>query len=214
MATLTDSFFQKILSMEGGYQNDPDDTGNYSAGHLVGTKYGVSAIGLSNWYGRPVTESEMRALTESQARDFYAYYFDFYNLFSIGDQELFELIANAYMGAPSAAARILRANFPSGDTGRLTDAYFAGISDVYYRHPYLYDQFRNDWLDYLLGLSNKAKYHKHWKKRMDDHYPVKGFPAPFMPKVRNSFIPEFLLLAAFLILGYVYRRRIFATFNK
>ena len=65
------SFAQKTLNLEGGYQANPNDSGNFINGQLVGTKLGISAPTLQQWRKRPVTAEDMKALTKEEALDIY-----------------------------------------------------------------------------------------------------------------------------------------------
>jgi len=87
MAQLTDEFFKKILAMEGGYQDNPHDRGNYSCGKLVGTNMGVSAVALSTWLRRCVTVDDVKNLSVTDAKNFYSWYFDFYGLLTLQIKE-------------------------------------------------------------------------------------------------------------------------------
>lgn len=180
MARLTPEFFQKILRIEGGYQNMPDDNGNYTpCGTLAGTKYGVSAVAYSTWVGRCATESEMRNLTESTAFDFYAWYFDRYNNFQIQDQMLFELSANNTMGSPTAAAKVEQRVLNrlgsynlavDGARGPLT---IAALNEEARRNlPRLYDAIRAEWIEYLRSLN--SRFFAGWMVRMDQFPPMSG----------------------------------------
>lgn len=53
-----------VLNEEGGFQNNPADTGNYYQGKLIGTKYGISAASWAHMYDIP-------SLTVEQAKDIY-----------------------------------------------------------------------------------------------------------------------------------------------
>lgn len=67
-----DSAIALILKNEGGFQKHPNDKGNYnSKKELVGTKYGISAPVLEQWKGYPVQESDMRNLTQIEAKEIY-----------------------------------------------------------------------------------------------------------------------------------------------
>jgi len=67
-----DSAIALILKNEGGYQNHPNDKGNYnSRKQLVGTKYGISAPVLEQWKGFPVQEMDMRNLSQAEAKEIY-----------------------------------------------------------------------------------------------------------------------------------------------
>lgn len=63
-----DILFEKILVKEGGYSDSPSDYGNYCAGSLTGTKYGVSSVAYREYYGRCPSKSEMMNLTIPEAK--------------------------------------------------------------------------------------------------------------------------------------------------
>jgi len=56
-----------IVKEEGGYQQLPNDTGNYSDGILIGTNYGISADTLKSYLGRTPTRNEMKTLSFDDA---------------------------------------------------------------------------------------------------------------------------------------------------
>lgn len=59
---------QQIVGInEGGYQNDPRDSGNYYQGVLIGTNWGISAPVLANYLERMPTKSDMINLSRSTA---------------------------------------------------------------------------------------------------------------------------------------------------
>lgn len=61
---------QKIVGInEGGYQYDPRDEGNYYAGHLIGTNYGISAPTLAGYLGRIPTVDDMKSLSRTAAEE-------------------------------------------------------------------------------------------------------------------------------------------------
>lgn len=55
----------RLIAREGGYVSHPHDKGG-------STKYGITKRTLSEWRGRAVTEAEVKALSEREARDIYA----------------------------------------------------------------------------------------------------------------------------------------------
>lgn len=81
---------QKVLSLEGGYQDHPGDQGNYnSEGTLVGTNFGISASTAEEYFGWAPTKGTMESLTVGQAQDIYKeLYWDYYNIGSINNQSL------------------------------------------------------------------------------------------------------------------------------
>tara|TARA_B110000902_G_C14265519_1_gene571248 strand:+ start:1195 stop:1812 length:618 start_codon:yes stop_codon:yes gene_type:complete len=56
-----------IVKEEGGYQELPNDTGNYSDGILIGTNYGISADTLKSYLGRTPSRDEMKNLSFDDA---------------------------------------------------------------------------------------------------------------------------------------------------
>ena len=66
-----DPAYSIVLRLEGGYQNNPADKGNYnSLGDLVGTKYGISAPVLEQWIGRPPTKMDMADYFQSDSLEY------------------------------------------------------------------------------------------------------------------------------------------------
>lgn len=105
---------EKVLSVEGGYQNDTEDWGNYNAydegGNYVkyaqrkgrtlraGTNRGISAGLLSSLYKRQVTAAEMQAIAKQQAIDIYKkIYWDGIQGDHIPNQALAELIFDGHV---------------------------------------------------------------------------------------------------------------------
>lgn len=73
------SFYKYIpllQQVEGGYQADPDDDGNYnSLGELAGTNYGISARFYERILGYPPKKADMLAITEADAKHIFKQYF-------------------------------------------------------------------------------------------------------------------------------------------
>lgn len=176
MAQLTQPFFKKILAIEGGYQAFPTDNGNYCQGQLVGTKYGMSAVAVSTWWGRCPSVEEMKALTESDAFNFYAWYFDRFGLYSIQSQQIFELVANNTMGSPANAAKVLqRALNKFGYNVALDGAYGPQTIEATNKAfsangANFYNTLRNDWVQYLKDL-NRPEFIEGWMYRMNKYFP-------------------------------------------
>lgn len=179
MARLTQSFFSKILAIEGGYQNRADDNGNWACGALVGTKYGVSAVAFREWVNRCPTAQEIKSLTESQAFDFYAWYFDRYNLYPIENQQFFELLANNTMGSPTNAAKVEqralnKLGYKVNVDGIRGAQTIKALNDAWRANPTLaYNTIRQDWIDYLKSL-NKPQFLTGWLYRMNTYFPPVG----------------------------------------
>lgn len=59
---------QAIVGLnEGGYQNDPDDDGNWYMGVLIGTNWGIAAPTLAGFLGKAPTVEQMRKLSRATA---------------------------------------------------------------------------------------------------------------------------------------------------
>lgn len=176
MAQLTQAFFQTILKIEGGYQNRPDDSGNYACGNQVGTNMGISAGAYQTWTGRCPTVADMKALTTSDAFQFYAWYFDRYNLFQIESQKLFELCANNTMGSPAGAAkteqRALNAlGYSVAVDGSRGPQTIGALNAAWRKSPAaLYNGIRSEWVRYLESI-NKPQFLPGWMKRLNTYFP-------------------------------------------
>lgn len=90
----------KVMSarIEGGYQDNPADTGNYSCGVLAGTNMGISAIALEDYYGYCVSKSDSLNLTPTEAQAIYKVkYWDVIRGDQIKNQSIADLIFDAYV---------------------------------------------------------------------------------------------------------------------
>jgi len=198
MSQLTPAFFQTILQMEGGYQNRPDDTGNYSCGQLVGTNMGVSAVALTTWYGRCITPDEMKALDQQTAFNFYAWYFDLYNLYQVQNQEFAQLLMNNTMGSPTGAAKseqraLNRMGYNVSVDGNRGPQTIKALNDAWKRNPQgVYNTVREEWVNYLHSI-DKPQFIDGWLYRMNRFFPVKGMTGAGL---------DLAIIAFFTFIGY------------
>lgn len=179
MAQLTPAFFATILKIEGGYQDRADDTGNYACGQLIGTKYGVSAVAYQTWVGHCPAVAEIRDMTQATAFNFYAWYFDRYNLYPIQSQQFFELLANNTMGSPANAARVEqralnKLGYNVAVDGVRGSATVAALNAAWQQNPaQIYNLIRQDWVEYLKSL-NKPQFLPGWLYRLENYFPPIG----------------------------------------
>ena len=204
MSQLTHEFFKTILKMEGGYQNRTDDTGNWNpCGELAGTNMGVSAVALSEWVGRCVTESEMRTLDQATAFNFYAWYFDKYRLFEIQDQKFAELLMNNAMGSPGGATRSAQRalnalGFNIQVDGSMGQQTINALNDAWRKNPAgIYNMVRDQWLLYLKSI-NKPQFLDGWIYRLDKYFPALGVSGWHSPAA----LAETGMLLLFAFIGY------------
>lgn len=201
MSQLTADFFATILKMEGGYQNRPDDNGNYnSCGELAGTNMGVSAVALSTFYDRCVQAPEMKALSKEAAFDFYAWYFDYYRLYQVENQEFAQLLMNNTMGSPTGAAKseqraLNRMGYSVSVDGNRGTQTIQALNDAWRKNPTgIYNTVREEWIKYLQSI-NKPQFMDGWMYRMNRFFPKKGFPT-------SGLQVDFLMLAIYAFAGY------------
>ncbi len=114
---------EKVLSVEGGYQNDTEDWGNYNAydsqgnyvrysqrkGHTLraGTNRGISAGLLSSLLKREVSVAEIQAISKQRAIDIYRQvYWDGIRGDDIPHQGLAELIFDGHVNHGTTGKKI------------------------------------------------------------------------------------------------------------
>ena len=83
-----------VLENEGGYQDNPVDSGNYTtSGELIGTNHGISAKVLEAWLGYEPSVSDMKNLSVGTASQIYKKkYWDAYRLDELISQDLAEIV--------------------------------------------------------------------------------------------------------------------------
>ena len=100
-----DEMIDHLLSLEGGYVNDPDDPGGP-------TKYGVTIGTLQSWRGQSVTAADVQALTIDEARRIYKQrYFDRPRIDELPanlQPTVFDMYVNAGGNAIKILQRVLR----------------------------------------------------------------------------------------------------------
>lgn len=70
------AYLPLLLQVEGGYQNNPNDAGNFnSLGQNAGTNKGISARFYEQVIKRPPTVADMKAITTQMATNLYEQYF-------------------------------------------------------------------------------------------------------------------------------------------
>ncbi|MEM9822908.1 MAG: glycosyl hydrolase 108 family protein [Bacteroidota bacterium] len=114
-----------VLDLEGGFQNNPADWGNYNAydddGNLVpyrerkgrtlqsGTNRGISTALFSTLLKRVVTEEEIRSISVSMARDIYKVVFwDNIKGDHISDQRIANLIFDTHVNHGSYGKKMVQ----------------------------------------------------------------------------------------------------------
>ena len=176
MSQFTQPFFSKILSMEGGYQDDSADVGNYACDQLIGTNRGISAVALKAYLGRCPTKAESKGITDAFAWDFYNWYFgEKSRWLEVDDQATAELLMNNHMGAPARAAEAAqramnRFGYALEVDGNAGSKTIAAINNAVQQNKVrAYNAIREEWIAYL-NTTNSA-FRQGLLNRMADNFP-------------------------------------------
>ena len=93
---------------EGGYQNDPRDSGNFYQGQLIGTNWGIAAPTLATFLGRIPTVQDMKDLTKKTAESILKVrYWTKHNLGKIKNQSVANLLYDGVVNHGSNGMRML-----------------------------------------------------------------------------------------------------------
>lgn len=171
--------YEPILKqLEGGYQNNPLDTGNYNnAGINVGTNYGISAKVYETFLNKPVTIADMQAMTWQVAAKIHkTQYWDKMKADSFISQSVAELVVDHAINAGVYKAsvllqQVLNQNFNKnlvvdGIVGNLTIQAVNSVNQTllfqYYANARIQDyesknrpEFLNSWLKRVSTIASK-----------------------------------------------------------
>lgn len=178
MAFFSEILQQKILSAEGGYQENPLDPGNKTrCGTYSATNFGITPNAWQNYTGVKCPDKAiMRAITVEQAVKFMNWYGKFYRVWEISDQDIAELVFNGFYGNPTQAAKVLQQvlntrNYRLADDGIMGSRTIAAVNVEASKDKVgLYNQYRQAWADYLASIGS-ATFGTGWKNRMDTYFP-------------------------------------------
>lgn len=157
MSELTTSFFNRLMQWEGGYQNHPQDTGNYnSCGQQVGTNFGITSKLIETLDGlKCPSEAFMRGLTRSDAFRLLQKNYRFWRCDEIEAPVLADLVFNCFMGLPTAAAKAVQTacnRFGAGLTvdGNMGSKTLAALNGLAAQNlPVIFNAVLDEWLAYL-----------------------------------------------------------------
>ena len=155
-----------VLGKEGGFVNDPADPGG-------ATNLGITRATLASWRGQPVTEADVRKLTQAEALQIYrARYWNVMRCDDLPhgiDLMVFDFGVNA--GPATAARHLQRAvgTTPDGAVGPRTIAAAKAANahnvidmlvhqrERHYRSLPTFDRFGRGWLNRTASVASKAK---------------------------------------------------------
>lgn len=144
--------YQLTAGHEGGYQNHPNDTGNYnSAGQNVGTNWGINAQVYEAHIGHPPTEADMRSMSRSVAKQIYrAKYWDSIRGDQIADQQLANIWYDGRVNHGYTGTKLMQRVLNVPDDGHVGPVTLGAVNATDPRPTfYAYRQKRIDFYHYL-----------------------------------------------------------------
>lgn len=154
------SISQKLFKFEGGFQNDPDDKGNYVDGKLIGTNLGISAAQYERLFGEKPTEEKMKALTKEEVDA--AYKKEYWDANRVGEMppELQEIAMNMFvMTSPKNVIKAIQRASGAKEDGILGPQTLKAMRGT--TKEEIWEEYHN----YLKSLKNYSKFGKGWQNR-------------------------------------------------
>jgi lysozyme family protein len=123
MANFNDAI-KPVLEAEGGYINHPNDRGG-------ATNFGITRATLANWLKKPVSDQDVKNLTQKEAEDIYKA--NYWNPIK-GDEIKSQTVANilfdqAVNRGPSAAVKAMQKVLKVGQDGVVGPATLKAMND-------------------------------------------------------------------------------------
>lgn len=161
-----DKSFELMLKSEGGFSDDPRDSGNHLPDGRAGcTNLGVTQTAWEAYVGHQVTTQDMRDLTPEKVKTFYKKkYFDAVrgDELPIGlDYLLFDFAVNAGPGRSIMCLQAAVGTTPDGGFGPLTFAAMHATDPAT-----LIERFSAEKVVFYRGLDNFKVYGEGWLNRV------------------------------------------------
>ena len=158
--------FELMLQSEGGFSDNPADTGNHLPDGRAGcTNLGVTQTAWEEYVGHPVSTADMKALTPATVMDFYKQrYWDMVKgdaLPNALDYLVFDMAVNS---GPSRAIKLLQASVGATQDGALGPLTMQAISTWSARQ--LIDKYSAAKADFYKSLRNPT-FEKGWLNRVE-----------------------------------------------
>lgn len=153
----------QLLKYEGGFQNDPDDKGNYVNGKLVGTNMGVSAAQYKRLFGSEPTEEKLKALTPEKVKAAYKEHYWDANKVDQMPPEVQEIAFNMYiMTSPKEVTKAIQRASGAKEDGVMGPQTLKAMRGV------TSEEIWEEYHKYLKTLKNYGKFGKGWRNRYED----------------------------------------------
>jgi len=125
MSDTIEALISKVIEREGGYVNHPQDRGGP-------TNWGITQATLADWRGQPVTEFQVKALSQDEARHIYRDRY-FRGLDGVTDPKVLELLfdyaVNSGTGRAVKALQSVIGATPDGAWGPKSAAALKAVPD-------------------------------------------------------------------------------------
>ena len=165
MENIFNRCMEVLLKHEGGFQKDPNDSGNwvggYKTGKLVGTKYGIAARYF------PYTDIENLTVDEAK-KMYYVHYWQPMNLLGICRDaavlEIFDFGVNAGKGRAIRTAQKLCGVKADGIMGPLTKYAINNYDGDFVKD---YKHARRVYYEYIASKRDNHGFLKGWLNRVD-----------------------------------------------
>ncbi len=157
-----DRMYDEIIGVEGGFQNDPKDRGNWTSGKVgvgecKGTKYGVSAMAYPALDIRNLTEMQARAIFKKN-------YWDRICGDLLPDSLAIVVSDFAYNSGSHKAIKVLQKTLGVSEDGKMGNQTLGACSRLLSRK--LIEDYCNNRLEFMQSLNTWKIYGKGWTNRV------------------------------------------------
>ena len=214
--------FDTTLAVEGGFQQQSADKGNYCGGNLIGTKYGIAAGGAyQDVLGRCPTTNEIKNLTKDEAYKIAKkYYWDKVKGDDIENQALAHIIFDSLYGScyglrdvRRAVNEVAKKQVVNGDSAYCSLS-SKEVSEINKLNPKkLIDSIKQYRFSRLSSLSNWGTYGAGWTNRWNEimgQYSVSDLAKSAKTYAKKNVLLTILIgvLLVLLVLFLAYRKQI------
>ena len=164
-----DQLIETILKHEGGYQANPNDTGNFYKGKNLGTNRGITPATYKAFTGEEPTKEAMKNISKEQAAEIYKTQYITKPKIDQLPENIIGMVADTgVMSGPSRAIKILQTvvgakadGLIGPNTLKKVEEYKGDIAEDFTKAR------KKFYADLAKGDKRKAKFLKGWNKRAD-----------------------------------------------
>ena len=159
-----DKLIKSVFKAEGGYSDDPKDTGNYYNDKFIGTNHGISAPILAEYLKREPTVEDMKALTTEQANEIYKV--NYYDKYGIGElpNDVQEIAFHGVVNSGSHAIKVIQTLLGLEADGKLGPKTIEAMKTAKFTKK----EFKDALLEKYKTFSTWDTHGKGWTKRFEN----------------------------------------------